>query len=55
MIDAYDDVLEWMNERLEHYWKMQVVASLKAEGTHSKPVPERESLLRKAKEIGSNL
>ena len=54
-LDAYDEVLEWMKGRLEHYWKMQVVASLIAEGTHGRPVAEREALLQQAKELAPNL
>jgi multimeric flavodoxin WrbA len=53
--EAYDGVLEWLKKTLEHYWKMRVVATLKAEGTTKRPVAEREDLLERAKEIGLNL
>jgi hypothetical protein len=44
-----------MKGRLEHYWKMEVVASLKAESTGRNPVERREELLEKAREVGRNL
>jgi len=53
--EAYEEVLEWLKRTLEHYWKMRVVATLKAEGTRKRPVAGREDLLKKAKEIGLNL
>jgi multimeric flavodoxin WrbA len=53
--DAYAGVVEWMTERLEHYFKMKVVASIAAENTLKSPVAEREDLLEKAFEIGSML
>ena len=53
--DRYDDVLEWMKGRLEYYWNMEVVASLKAASTGSNPVRGRAELLEKAMEIGRNL
>jgi multimeric flavodoxin WrbA len=53
--DAYDAVVHWINERMNQYWKMQLVASLKAEGTHKTPVSERYMLLMNAKELGRTL
>lgn len=53
--DAYDDVLDWMRVRMEHYWGMKVVASLKAEGTGRRPVEKRADLLERAREIGRSL
>ena len=53
--DAYDTVIQWINERMKQYWKMQLVASLKAEGTHKIPVSERYMLLKNAKELGRTL
>ena len=50
--DRYDYVLEWMKGRLEYYWNMEVVASLKAESTGSDPVEKREKLLEKGRKIG---
>ena len=44
-----------MKGRFEHYWKMKVVASLKAWDTVKNPVANREDLLKKAYEIGKNL
>ena len=53
--DRYDYVLDWMKRRLEYYWRMDVVASLKAEDTNKRPVADNEDLLEKAREIGRNL
>jgi len=53
--EAYNSVVEWMKGRFEHYWKMKVVASLKAWDTVKNPVANREDLLKKAYEIGKNL
>ena len=53
--DAYDAVIHWINERMNQYWKMQLVASLKAEGTHKTPVSERYMLIQNAKELGRTL
>ena len=50
--DAYDTVIQWINERMKQYWKMQLVASLKAEGTHKIPVSARYMLLKNANELG---
>lgn len=52
---AYDDVMEWMVERFEHYFKMEVVGKLVGEGTSRTPVSDRPDLLRKAYEMGSLL
>jgi len=54
-LDMYDYVLEWMKGRLEHYWNMEVVASLKAESTGGDPVEKREDLLERGREIGRGL
>ena len=53
--EAYNSVVEWIKGRFEHYWKMSVVASLKAENTVKNPVVNRGDLLKKAYEIGENL
>ena len=53
--DRYDYVLDWMKGRLEYYWGMEVVASLKAESTDGNPVGSREELLKRAREIGKKL
>jgi len=52
---AYSSVVEWIKDRLEHYWKMKVVATLQAENTVKNPVANREDLLKKAIQIGRNL
>jgi len=49
---AYDDVMDWMVERFEHYFKMEVVGKLVAEGTSRTPVSDRPELLEKAYEAG---
>ena len=54
-VDAYDSVLDWMKERMEHYWKMQVVGNLKAENTRNIPVSERKDLLQQARVLGRSL
>ncbi|MBU7005060.1 MAG: hypothetical protein HXS50_05795, partial [Theionarchaea archaeon] len=46
---------EWMVERFEHYFKMEVVGKLVGEGTSRTPVSDRPDLLRKAYEMGSLL
>ncbi len=53
--ERYDVVIEWMNRRLRYYWRMEVVASLKAEDTNRKPVEENEALLEEARERGRSL
>jgi putative NADPH-quinone reductase len=53
--EAYDDILAWMRERMEHYWRMRHVADLRAEGTGSKPVSSRKDLLERARRIGRSL
>jgi multimeric flavodoxin WrbA len=53
--DAYDDVVNWMNERLKHYWKMNIVGSLKSWSTSRKPVNESKELLEKANQMGEKL
>jgi multimeric flavodoxin WrbA len=53
--DRYDYVLDWMKGRLEYYWNMEVVASLKAEATGRNPVEKRVDLLERAREIGRSL
>ena len=44
-----------MKGRLEYYWNMEVVASLKAEATGRNPVEKRVDLLERAREIGRSL
>ncbi|MBN2334809.1 flavodoxin family protein [Candidatus Bathyarchaeota archaeon] len=49
---AYDEVLEWMNGRMTHYWGMEILGNLKAYGTGKRPVKENEALLIEARELG---
>lgn len=53
--DVYEEVLDWMNERLKHYWNMKITGSIKADGTSLKPVTERKDLLEKARQLGRKL
>jgi multimeric flavodoxin WrbA len=52
---AYDDVMEWMVERFEHYFKMKVVGKLVGEGTTRTHVRDRPDLMKKAYEMGESL
>jgi len=53
--EGYDEVLKWMNQTLEGYWKMKVIGSLKADNTTKRPVKERRNLLEKARQLGRSL
>jgi putative NADPH-quinone reductase len=53
--EAYDGVLEWMRGRMEHYWGMETAATLRAEGTHRRPISGRPELLEKARQVGRGL
>jgi len=53
--DVYDGVLEWMNRRMEHYWRMEIAGSLKAYGTGLKVEAHSAQLLEEAREIGRTL
>ena len=52
--EAYDNVVGWIKHTLE-YFKVKVVATLKAENTVMNLVANREELLKKAHQIGKNL
>lgn len=53
--ELYDGVVEWIRGRFEDYWKIKVVATLKAENTVKNPVFKRDGILKKARQIGRNL
>jgi len=53
--NAYDGVIDWLNGRMRHYWKMDIVGSLKAHGTGNKPVKDNEGLLKKARALGERI
>lgn len=53
--DAYEEILEWMNGRMEGYWDMKVAGNLKAEGTEDRAVSDRAGLLEKARDMGKSL
>jgi multimeric flavodoxin WrbA len=53
--NVYGEVVEWLNDRMSHYWNMEVHDSLKAHGTGNNPVKENENLLEKARVLGESL
>jgi multimeric flavodoxin WrbA len=53
--DAYTEVVDWLNERMTHYWEMEIVGGLKAYGSGNKPVKDNVELLEKARELGKSL
>ena len=53
--DAYTEVVDWLNERMTHYWKMEIVGGLKAHGSGNKPVKDNKELLEMARELGKSL
>ena len=53
--NVYDEVIEWVNERMSHYWNMEICGSIKAHGTSNKLVKDNEMLLDRARDIGKNL
>jgi len=52
---AYDEVLDWMNERMTHYWRMEILGNLKSYGTGVNPTKENSELLIKARKIGRKI
>ena len=48
----YDYVLDWMKERLEHYHRVDVTATLKASATRSQPASDNDAVLAHAYEEG---
>jgi multimeric flavodoxin WrbA len=53
--DVYNNVLDWMNGRMTHYWNMKIIGNLKAYGTGSRPVKSNKEILFKARELGRKL
>ncbi len=53
--NVYGEVVEWLEERMSHYWNMEPVGSLKAYGTGRKPASENKELLKKARALGESL
>ena len=53
--DAYTEVVDWLNERMTHYWKMEIVGGLKAHGSGNKPVKDNKELLDAARDLGKSL
>ncbi len=52
---AYDDVVDWIKGRFEHYFKMKVAGTLVAENTTDVPVWKRDDILEKAYGMGRAL
>jgi len=53
--DAYDQVLKWMNRRMEHYWNMTTAGNIKAHGTGRVIQKHSKELIEEAKNIGRSL
>lgn len=53
--NVYGEVVAWLNERMAHYWNMEICGSLKAFGTGSKPVKDNEIILKQARMLGESL
>ena len=53
--NVYGGVVDWLNGRMSHYWNMEIVGSIKAYGTGSKPVKDAKELLKKARLLGASL
>ena len=52
---AYDKVMDWMCHVFEHYFKMNIISKITAEGTSKRPVDQRDDLLELAFEAGRRL
>jgi multimeric flavodoxin WrbA len=52
---VYDEVVDWLNGRMTHYWNMQIVGSIKAHGTEGNHVSGNRELLKKARDLGTSL
>jgi len=52
---AYDDVIDWLEGRLSHYFGVETVGILKGSGTGNTPVSRREALLQEAFDAGARL
>lgn len=53
--NVYEEVVEWLNERMTHYWNMNIHGNLKAYGTGRNPVKDDKALLKKARLLGESL
>ena len=53
--DAYNEVVEWLEKRMTHYWNMNIHGSVKSYGTGKNPVKEDKTLLEQARELGKTL
>jgi len=53
--DAYDEVVNWLEDRMKHYWNMSIHGALRAYGTGKHPVVDNNALLDKARELGKSL
>lgn len=53
--ELYDGVIKWLRDIMKFLNGMKVVATLKAEDTDENPVPKREDLLKKARQVGISL
>lgn len=53
--NVYGEVVDWLNKRMSHYWKMDILDSIKAHGTGNNPTKENKELLNKAKALGESL
>jgi multimeric flavodoxin WrbA len=54
-INAYDEVLKWMNDRMVNYWGMKIHGNLKAYGTGNLPVSQNNPLLEEARKLGKTI
>jgi len=52
---GYDKVVEWIEETLKRYYRVETVKVLKACNTSKIPVAQRPELLREARAIGEGL
>jgi multimeric flavodoxin WrbA len=53
--NVYGEVVNWLEERMSHYWNMEPIGSLKAYGAGRKPASENKELLSRAHSMGENL
>ncbi len=53
--EAYDDVIAWLQGRLSYYFDVETIGVIKASGTVTTPVSQREELLREAFDTGVRL
>ena len=53
--DAYDDVLSWLEGRLNSYHAIKVVEKLKLHGSIARPFEQRPEVAERACEVGRRL